>query len=287
MSSFFCCILAENQIWLIYIWELPHSWILAEDLGFSLEKKKLMQCKVPVGLWAAPQGDPTLLLCPFSVTTSRQDESRGWSRSLSEMKKFNGNPLQYSCLENPMDGGAWSATVHGVAKSQTRLSDFTFYFHALENAWNGNPLQCSCLGNPRDGGAWWAAVYGAQSWTRRKWLSSSSSTPVFLPGEFHGQKSLASYSPWGHREPDITEWLTLSLLKTSHSPVIVCSHPPLPWTSFKVTKAQSWEVQVSLKWGSGDRTIDIIWGRVKSRNVVFHVEHGKEFWEHDTKCGPC
>ena len=37
----------------------------------------------------------------------------------------NGNPLQYSCLENPMDGGAWLATVHGVAKSRTRLSDFT------------------------------------------------------------------------------------------------------------------------------------------------------------------
>ena len=38
----------------------------------------------------------------------------------------NGNPLQYSCLENPMDGGAWWATVHGVAESWTRLSDFTF-----------------------------------------------------------------------------------------------------------------------------------------------------------------
>ena len=37
----------------------------------------------------------------------------------------NGNPLQYSCLENPMDGGAWWATVHGVAKSRIRLSDFT------------------------------------------------------------------------------------------------------------------------------------------------------------------
>ena len=37
----------------------------------------------------------------------------------------NGNPLQYSCLENPMDGGAWGATVHGVAKSRTRLSNFT------------------------------------------------------------------------------------------------------------------------------------------------------------------
>ena len=46
----------------------------------------------------------------------------------------NGNPLQYSYLENPMDGGAWWAAVHGVAKSRTRLSDFTFtfHFHALE-----------------------------------------------------------------------------------------------------------------------------------------------------------
>ena len=46
----------------------------------------------------------------------------------------NGTPLQYSCLENPMDGGAWWATVHGVTKSRTRLRDFTFtfHFHALE-----------------------------------------------------------------------------------------------------------------------------------------------------------
>ena len=46
----------------------------------------------------------------------------------------NGNPLQYSCLENPMGGGAWYAVVHGVTKSRTRLSDFTltFHFHALE-----------------------------------------------------------------------------------------------------------------------------------------------------------
>ena len=46
----------------------------------------------------------------------------------------NGTPLQYSCQENPMDGGAWKAAVHGVAEGQTRLSDFifTFHFHALE-----------------------------------------------------------------------------------------------------------------------------------------------------------
>ena len=49
-------------------------------------------------------------------------QSLGWEDSPGE---GNGNPLQYSCLENPMDGRAWRATVHGVAKSQTRLSDFT------------------------------------------------------------------------------------------------------------------------------------------------------------------
>ena len=46
----------------------------------------------------------------------------------------NGNPLQYSCLENPMGRGAWWAVVHGVSKSRTQLSNFTFtfHFHALE-----------------------------------------------------------------------------------------------------------------------------------------------------------
>ena len=50
------------------------------------------------------------------------------------VREGNGTPLQYSCLENPMDGGAWWAAVHGVAKSRARLSDFTFtfHFHALE-----------------------------------------------------------------------------------------------------------------------------------------------------------
>ena len=50
------------------------------------------------------------------------------------VREGNGTPLQYSCLENPRSGRAWWAAVHGVAKSQTRLSDFTFpfHFHALE-----------------------------------------------------------------------------------------------------------------------------------------------------------
>ena len=81
----------------------------------------------------------------------------------------NGTPHQYSCLENPMDGGAWWAAVHGVAKSRTRLSDFTFtfHFHALEKemathssvlAWRipgtGEPGGLLSMGSHRVGHDW-------------------------------------------------------------------------------------------------------------------------------------
>ena len=52
----------------------------------------------------------------------------------------NGNPLQYSCLESPMNGGAWWAVVHGVAKSQTRLSNFTFTFLNWRRKWQPTPV---------------------------------------------------------------------------------------------------------------------------------------------------
>ena len=81
----------------------------------------------------------------------------------------NGTPLQNSCLENPMDGGAWWAAVHGVAKSRTRLSDFTFtfHFHALE-----------------------------------KGMATHS---MFLPGESQGRGSLVGCHLWGRTESDTTE----------------------------------------------------------------------------------
>ena len=70
----------------------------------------------------------------------------------------NGTPLQYSCLKNPMDGGAWWAAIYGVAKSQTRLH---FHFSLSCNVeGNGNPLQYSCLGNPMDREAWRATGHG-------------------------------------------------------------------------------------------------------------------------------
>ena len=69
----------------------------------------------------------------------------------------NGDPLQYSCLANPVDRGAWMAPAHSVAKGWTRLKRLSV--HARIGEGNGNPLQYSCLGNPVDRGAWWAAVY--------------------------------------------------------------------------------------------------------------------------------
>ena len=86
---------------------------------------------------------------------------------MDEIGEGNGTPLQYSCLENSMDGGAWRAAVHGVAKSQTRRRNFpfTFHFHALEKEM-ATHSRGSLLENPRDGGAWLAVVYGVtQSWT--------------------------------------------------------------------------------------------------------------------------
>ena len=63
-----------------------------------------------------------------------QMSSNNFTKTILSSREGDGTPLQYFCLENPMDGGAWWAAVHGVAKSRTRLSDFTFtfYFHALE-----------------------------------------------------------------------------------------------------------------------------------------------------------
>ena len=97
-------------------------------------------------------------------------------------------PLQYSCLENPMDGGAWSAAVHGIARSQTRLSDFpfTFHFHTLEKemathssvlAWRipgtGEPGGLLSLGWHRVGHDWSDLAVAAVSQLYKTWFNKS------------------------------------------------------------------------------------------------------------------
>ena len=107
------------------------------------------------------------LLCLFiEATACLQEEKLKFREHNFLFGEGNGTPLQYSCLENPMDGGVWWATVHGVAKVRTLLSDFTFtfYFHALEKemathssvlAWRipgmGEPGGLPSMGLPRVG----------------------------------------------------------------------------------------------------------------------------------------
>ena len=93
----------------------------------------------------------------------RKNERLGQSRNDVQLRmclvvngEGNGTPFQYSCLENPMGGGAWKTAVHGVAKSRTRLSDFTvtFHFHALEKemATHSNVLAWRIPGMEEPGG---------------------------------------------------------------------------------------------------------------------------------------
>ena len=109
--------------------------------------------------WAAVHG----------VTKSGMTERLHFHFSLSCVGEGNGNPLQYSSLENPMDRGAWWAAGHGVTKSDTTEQLHFRFSLSCTGEGNGNPLQCSCL------------------------------------GESQGQRSLLSCGLWGRTESDTTE----------------------------------------------------------------------------------
>ena len=118
--------------------------------------------------------------------------------SLSCIGEGNGNPLQCSCLEIPRDGGACWAAVYGVAQSRTRLtqlsSSSSIVILGFSGGASGKEPTCQSRRHKRCGFSPWI---GKIPW-RRAWQS----TPVFMPGESQGQRSL---SPWGSKESDMTE----------------------------------------------------------------------------------
>ena len=152
--------LLKTELGIFFSWHKePHCWFF---LNYSLGLADLKIC-LNMGYRVTKTGFSTQSNYLFNMSSDK----------LISLNQH--NPLQYSCLENPMDGGAWWAAVHRVSKSRTRLRDFTFifHFHALEKemATHSSALAWRF---PGTGGAWWAAVSGvAQSRTRLKRLSSS------------------------------------------------------------------------------------------------------------------
>ena len=161
--------------------------------------------------------------------------SLGGEDSLEE--EMAGNPLQYSCLKNSMDGGAWQATYHGVTKSRTWQRDFTFTFSLMlklklqyfgHQMWRTDSLEKILMlgrfsGRRRRRGQ------------RMRWLDGIiNSMNIIKLDEFeqtlgvgHKQGSMACYSPWGHKELNMTEWLNwteeyiIALFCQVNGPVII------------------------------------------------------------------
>ena len=140
----------------------------------------LIRTSFPVIKWTY---DPLNKLTQLAVFIPRPllDFSFNFGASSQGIQEGNGTQLQYSCLENPMNGGAWWAAVHGVARSLTQLSDFTFTFnfHALKKemathssilTWRipgtGEPAGLPSMGWHRVGHDWsnLAAAAAAKEW---------------------------------------------------------------------------------------------------------------------------
>ena len=118
--------------------------------------------------------------------------------------KGNGNPLQYSCLENPMGRGAWRATVHGVSESD--MTESHTHTHS-EDYGLGHGISDSSEGLFQRGKGK-VRIHRKFCWK----ITMQWPTPVFLPGEFQGQGSLVGCRLWGRKELDMTERLSLHFI---------------------------------------------------------------------------
>ena len=152
--------------------------------------------------------DVILWLSTWKVWCGVLCGSLNWSEKQLLFEAYNGTPLQYPCLENPMDGGAWLAAVHGVAKSRTRLSNFpfTFHFYALEKemathssvlAWRipgtGEPGGLPTMGSHRVGHNWSDLAAAAET-THPSQIRGTAQPTCRMMSEING--SCLKHSVW-------------------------------------------------------------------------------------------
>ena len=137
--------------------------------------------------------------------------------------------------ENPMDREAWQATIHTVAKSLTRLNNWTRDFPG------GSDGKLPTM---------WETWVGIILW-RRKWQTTS----ILLPGKSRGWRSLIVYNPWGHKESDMTEWLTPSSRMLSSYFKYITSETEIERSLWRIFKAIHFKVK------------EIVWKKLMLSNV--------------------
>ena len=211
-----------------------------------------------------------------------------WSlgRSLGE---GNGNPLQYSCLENSMDRGAWWATVHGITKTQTRLSDwhfFTFeYTHTHTQSFPGGSDGKESAHSAGDPGL----IPESGRPPEKEMATHSSILAWRIPGteEPNGLLSMglhrvghdwsdlaataAGYSPWGHKESETTERLHFHF---SHIYMYMVTFNPL-----NNTRLSRWvPCSIVTHWGSGGSRFWAKKRHRKTHRVKGHSRQRLEFY---------
>ena len=164
------------------VWKIP----LEKEMAAH---SSILAWEIP---WTEEPGRPQSMGLQESDTTERLSTR---THSAELCREGSGNPLQCSCLENPRDGGAWWAAIYEVAESDR--TKVTYQQQQQQSGTSGKYLPADA-GDARD-----ASLMPGSG--RSPGGGNGNPLQYFLPGKFHGQRSLAGYSPRGHKESDTTE----------------------------------------------------------------------------------